>query len=298
MKKSVLLLLLLSATAFCPGWAQLIIAGGVSAKDYRHICDSITESYYPGLFNSSSTKVPTETFWRYKSEMCTVYTPYDSIKCMFEMEFSVWGSPTDNKVVPYPDGSVGTVVLYYKDCTYPSTQKGNTRILRIPIKRIKKKYRIKFSTYICCEPPAYPKKEIKRFYGYIHYNPYYPNLSTVEAWVDHLQYSDKLRCKDSYTREGMMRDIAQEKKYGKKAKIYYDNISIRNRYRTHRWKRTPIEKKRDKFYHEEYTKGKSKAEIKENNAQYNAWEKANRKATRKRKHAEYRDWLRSGYFKQ
>lgn len=297
MKKSVILLLLLSATAFCPGKAQLIVVGG-SAKDYGHIRDSITESYYPGLFDHGSAKVPTGTFWNYRSEMCSVYTPYDSIKCMFEVMFSVSGSPTDYKVVPDPDGNVGAVFLFYKDCTYPSTKKGYTRFLRIPFKRIKKKYRIKFSTYICCEPPTYPKKEIKRLYGYIYYCPYNPPLSTAEIWVDHLPYSDKLKCKDTYTREGMMKERDQKKKYSKRAKIYYDNIAIRNRYRTHRWKRTPIEKKRDKFYREEYTKGKSKAEIKKRDAQYDAWEKDRREATRKRKQAEYRDWLRSGSFRQ
>lgn len=213
--------------ACCPLFGQVLIVS--NPADYDHIKDSITESYYPGMFDGSyfsyEPVVPTEHFGTL-SEMQTFFTPYDSIKYVVRVNFYHIGE--GKKFRKAPGNIVGKAELQLRDCTYPAVCK-KTHYTDIGIKRLKKRYKLKFVTYVRCDTPAYPKRETKKITTYVSFSPFDCGNITTKQWVDHLPFSTKAKYGGPYTQEDRERFRAKENKRTERNRAFYERRAIMQR---------------------------------------------------------------------
>lgn len=192
MKKILLALSLLAP--WVAARAQVIVVAPPS--EYGHIKDSITQHYYPGMFDSKSQsepKVPTEQLQGYRSKMYSAGSPRDSIRCMYEIKFYGYTGDRGTDVEKQKDGRIGTLTLYWVDFT-SSCKDGFAPlyVLTMPIKQLKKRYKFRFAVSVECLPPAFQRKEEKRIAAAIEYVPHL-SASTAEFRVDHLPYGTKTK---------------------------------------------------------------------------------------------------------
>lgn len=212
-------------------WARAQVVVVAPQGEYRHVKDSLTQHYYPGMFcNWTHTDpiVPTDGFFSYTSPMYEVYSPYDSIRCMFRIFFyGRGGTPDETKISRGYRNTIGMVSLQWNDFTHQALGYDtlrDTHIVDLRIRRQKKRYIFKLTGYALCTPPRYPKREVKRITARICYVPYLPGLTSAEFWVDHLPYGTKAKgvCYTEEERNSYLAGLREERERE-------ESFNIRNR---------------------------------------------------------------------
>lgn len=286
MRKIIALSILLSVYVYAAG--QVLIVS--NPADYKHIKDSITESYYPGMYSSNQSSwplVPSKHF-EIRSDLKTLTTPYDSIKAVVRIFFYGSYGSSNVEVTRQSGKNVGLAMLELKDYTYPTIDKDRTHYTEIKIKRLKTHCKLKFVTYIRCDTPEYPKREIKRITTYASYYPSMCGMVGAEMWVDHLPYSTNPKYGGPCTDEDVKKYIVKSEKKRAKSKFVQDNWQILQRN-----KKLPRESKIDRklrnlSLESEFTPAQIKEMEKDS--------KAMKKQRRKERFKKYLQDVRSGWY--
>lgn len=187
--------------------------------------DSLTEVYYPGMYNLSPNSlpfVPKNTGDFYRSELGVINSPYDTIRCITTVGYGTQKDHHGNWVV---------VDLLVKDFTYPRT---NEVSVTKGFKRLKKHMKFKVKAYLRFCPPDYEKEEMKCVTAHIHYSPMFRNQTYVWYDVKPVKFSKKAKY-GPFTDEDFEKERIKRAKDQKVAKEYYARLNKKNRKKNLKW---------------------------------------------------------------
>lgn len=264
----------------CGLWAQVIYVGPQDA--YGHVKDSITEYYYPGMYDSNRSYKPMIPTYNFEdvSELQTFCTPYDSIKYVVSIFMDYYYDGMKVKKSKSPYGEAGVATLELKDYTYPTINKRKTYYSYKRIKRARNTNKLKFVTYIRCDTPEYPKREVKRITTYVTYSPNAHGGIATEQWVDHLPYSTKAKYGGPCTAKDREKYMLKEQKRRDKEKAFYERMRILERSKRRPYSSKIMRKKDELEQKSVYTP-----------AQVMQMKKDNKKRYRQRRKEQFRQYL-------
>ncbi len=227
------LILFLSIIFFC---ADAISAQkkDCTQNTCKNRADSLTESYYPGMYNLSPNSLPIvpktpETFTAQNSGV--INSPYDTIRCITTVGYGTQKDHHGNWVV---------VDLFIKDFTYPKT---NEVSVTKKFKRLKKHMKFKVKAYLRFCPPDYEKEEMKCVTAHIYYSPMFRHKTYVWYDVKPVKFSKKAKY-GPFTKEDFEKERIKSMKEQKEFKEYFARLNEKARKRNR--KMTWYDKMKDK----------------------------------------------------
>lgn len=154
--------------------------------DYKlklRYADSISNYFYPGFFRPGKNcmpEYPQDTQGKYSSYLEKIYDSkgFTGLCGVISIHYK-------KKDI---QGYEGYCNMRIMDLT--NNEKGMMVYASKQIRTIKKHTKLKLVTYICCEPPYYDNKDIKKITATIRYEPFFKWRTRIDYTVKHLKYNN------------------------------------------------------------------------------------------------------------
>lgn len=121
---------------------------------------------------------------------------------------------------------MGRANLVLRDRSCPTINPQHRHYAHKYLKGRKKRFKFKIVSYIRCEPPQNPKKEIKRITAKVNYDALMPVNTEISYTVDHLPFSTDAKY-GPYTREDYDRESLERKSFEAKSLAFGEKMRAR-----------------------------------------------------------------------